>query len=125
MGTHFFLSLSHHSCLFFWLLPCRSSSMNGDPQASPLLLRTEGGMESGEGGSPKSWTTKDRCRPRYERLIMVLTDKLLSETVDEAQCLPQSLPLHSSSGRLAQANCYGVVVPCHLQCACSKKREEK
>lgn len=52
--------------------------MNGDPQ-TPLLLKAKGGGESG-GGSPKSWTAKDRCRPRYERLIMVLTDKLLSET---------------------------------------------
>lgn len=32
---------------------------------------------------------------------MVLTDKLLSETLDEAQRLPQSL--QSSSGRLSQA----------------------
>lgn len=99
--------------------------MNGDPEASPQLLRTEGGGESGEGGSPNSWTAKDRCRPRYERLIMVLTDKLLSETLDGAQWLPQLLQCRSSSGRLYQANRWskGVVVPCHFAYVQSKGKK--
>lgn len=48
--TPFFLS--HHSCLFFWRRPCQSSCVNGDPQASAQLQ--------------KSQTAKDRCKPRYE-----------------------------------------------------------
>lgn len=83
MGTHVSLSLSHHSCLFFCLTLSRSSRMNGHPRASPQLVRMEG-------CSPNSWTAKDRCWPRYERLIMALTDKLLAETLDGAPWLLQS-----------------------------------
>lgn len=60
--TPFFLS--HHSCLYFWLRPCRSPCVNGDPRASPQLQ--------------KSQTAKDRCKPRYESPIMALTDEELS-----------------------------------------------
>lgn len=55
---------SYHSCLFFWLRPCRSPYMNGDPRASPQLQKAK--------------TGKDRCKPRYESPITVLTDKELT-----------------------------------------------
>lgn len=103
MGTHSFLSLSHHSCLFFLLLPCPSSSVNGGSPGLSSAPEDGGWLGVWRGGLTKSpEPAKDRCRPRYERLIMVLTDKLLSESVDGARWLPQ---LHSSCGRLSRTNC--------------------
>lgn len=84
----------------------------GIPQASPQLVRVVG--ELGR-GSPNSWTAKDRCRPRNERLIRALTDKLLSDFGWSSLELPQLPQSHSSSGHLSQANCWssGAVVPRH------------
>lgn len=85
--TPFFLS--HHSCLYFWLQPCRSSCVNGDPRASPQLQ--------------KSQTAKDRCKPRYESPIMALTDEELSQ----AGCMElRGLPrFHSSAGGSKRCCC--------------------
>ena len=55
---------------------------------------------------------------------MVLTDKLLSESLDAAQWLP---PLsRSSSGHLSQANCWskGVVVVALLLAHVQRKRKK-
>lgn len=54
---------------------------------------------------------------------MVLTDKLLSETLDGAQWLPRLS--RSSSGHLSQANCWrkGVVVPCRMHMFKVKERK--
>ncbi|CAB1450561.1 unnamed protein product [Pleuronectes platessa] len=102
-----FDSLSgNHSCLFLLAV---ALSITPDEWGSPGLTsapageRVVGSLEWGRRASPSSWTAKDRCRPRYERLIMVLTDKLLSETLEGALLLPQPLQSHSSSAHLSQA----------------------